>query len=76
MLSNHEQQTEALLAGHVQVTLDNDNAGRFLSGMRRRGPWPDAPAVAVFGDRPRALLGVGHVDLTGTVHPRRLVAAC
>jgi tRNA pseudouridine55 synthase len=64
---------EALLAGHVQVTLDNDNAGRFLSGMRRRGPWPDAPAVAVFGDRPRALLGVGHVA-GGELVPDRLLS--
>lgn len=67
------QPVEALLAAHVPVTLDSDNAGRFLSGMRRRGPWPDAAAVAVFGDRPRALLGVGHVT-QGELVPDRLLS--
>jgi tRNA pseudouridine55 synthase len=67
------QPVEALLAAHVPVTLDSDNAGRFLSGMRRRGTWPDAAAVAVFGDRPRALLGVGHVT-QGELVPDRLLS--
>lgn len=64
---------ETLLASHVRVTLDSDNAGRFLSGMRRRGNWPDAPAVAVFGDQPRALLGVGHIA-GGELVPDRLLS--
>lgn len=64
---------ETLLAQHTAVTLDDDNAGRFLSGMRRRGPWPDAPAVAVFGARPRVLLGVGHVR-GGELIPDRLLS--
>jgi len=64
---------QALLADHVRVTLDSDNAGRFLSGMRRRGPWPDASAVAVFGDCPEALLGVGHVA-GGELVPDRLLS--
>ncbi len=64
---------EALLAGHVCVTLDSDNAGRFLSGLRRRGPWPDAPQVAVFADHPRALLGVGHIA-GGELVPDRLLS--
>lgn len=67
------QPVETLLAQHAVVTLDDDNAGRFLSGMRRRGAWPDAPAVAVFGARPRALLGVGHV-LRGELIPDRLLS--
>ena len=64
---------ETLLAGHANVTLDSENAGRFLSGMRRRGPWPDAEAVAVFGDQPRALLGVAHVA-GGELIPERLLS--
>ena len=43
---------ESLLADHATVTLDSDNAGRFLSGLRRRGEWPDADRVAVYGPVP------------------------
>jgi len=67
------QPVETLLAGHVNVTLDSENAGRFLSGVRRRGAWPDADAVAVFGDQPRALLGVAHVA-GGELIPERLLS--
>ena len=67
------QPVETLLAGHAAVTLDHDNTARFLSGVRRRGPWPDAPAVAVFGDEPRALLGVGRVA-AGELIPERLLS--
>ena len=55
------QPVQTLLAGHTVITLAEEDAGRFLSGVRRRGPWPDAAAVAVYGAPPRALLGVGHV---------------
>ena len=34
---------EALLPGHVRVALGAEDAARFLSDMRRRGPWGDAP---------------------------------
>jgi tRNA pseudouridine55 synthase len=64
---------EALLDGHARVTLDPDNAGRFLSGLRRRGHWPDQDAVAVFGERPVALLGTGHVK-SGELIPGRLLS--
>ncbi len=64
---------DVLLAAHARVTLDNDNAGRFLSGMRRRGRWEDAAAVAVYGDQPRVLLGVGHVQ-GGELIPDRLLS--
>ncbi|AEB84513.1 tRNA pseudouridine(55) synthase TruB [Alicycliphilus denitrificans] len=67
------QPVQTLLAGHVVVTLGEQDAGRFLSGMRRRGPWPDAGAVAVYGERPHALLGVGHV-LQGELIPDRLLS--
>ncbi len=64
---------EALLPGHAAVTLDGDNAARFLSGMRRRGAWPDAASVAVFGAEPRALLGTAHVK-AGELIPGRLLS--
>jgi tRNA pseudouridine55 synthase len=64
---------DCLLAGHALVTLDADNAARFLSGMRRRGTWPDADAVAVYADAPRALLGTGHVK-AGELIPGRLLS--
>ena len=55
------------------VTLDGENASRFLSGVRRRGNWPDASAVAVFGENPAALLGVGHI-VGGELVPDRLLS--
>ncbi len=64
---------DALLPGHEPVTLDTDNAGRFLSGLRRRGPWPDTDQVAVYGDQPRALLGTAHVR-AGELIPGRLLS--
>ena len=65
--------TERLLDGHVPVTLDSENAARFLSGMRRRGSWRDAEAVAVFAEQPRALLGSAHVK-AGELIPTRLLS--
>ncbi len=43
---------EALLPGHQRVTLDADNAARFLSGLRRRGDWPDNEHICVRGPMP------------------------
>ena len=64
---------ESLLQEHTPVTLDTDNAGRFLSGLRRRGPWADAPQVAVFAAAPRALLGTAQVQ-AGELVPGRLLS--
>ena len=64
---------ESLLVHHERITLDSENAGRFLSGLRRRGPWPDTPTVAVFGQQPHALLGVGHIA-GGELVPDRLLS--
>ena len=65
--------TEALLPAHDPVTLRGDEAARFLSGLRRRGAWPDAGQVAVFGDAPRSLLGTAHVR-AGELIPSRLLS--
>jgi tRNA pseudouridine55 synthase len=64
---------EALLRDHVPVTLQEQDAGRFLSGVRRRGAWSDAPRVAVFGQSPHALLGTAHAR-AGELIPDRLLS--
>jgi len=64
--------TEALVAGHTNVILAAEDAARFLSGLRRRGPWPDAAEVAVFGQAPPAFLGTAHVK-AGELIPGRLL---
>ena len=64
---------ESLLREHALVTLDGENAGRFLSGVRRRGGWPDNGQVAVYGENPRALLGTAHVK-AGELIPGRLLS--
>jgi tRNA pseudouridine55 synthase len=64
---------DSLLPQHTAVTLDADNAGRFLSGLRRRGVWNDNEQVAVYGTDPPALLGTGHVK-AGELIPGRLLS--
>ncbi len=63
----------ALLERHTPVTLDSENAGRFLSGMRRRGNWPDMDTVAVYGTQPHVLLGTAHTK-AGELIPGRLLS--
>ena len=64
---------DSLLPQHTRVTLDADNAGRFLSGLRRRGVWDDDEQVAVYGTDPPALLGTGHIK-AGELIPGRLLS--
>ncbi len=69
---------EGLLTGHERVTLDAEHAGRFLSGVRRRGDWPNQARVAVFGPAPDAnpqavLLGTAHTQ-GGELIPGRLLS--
>lgn len=64
---------EALLPHHGRVTLGGEDAGRFLSGVRRRGAWPDADTLAVFGEQPAALLGTAHTK-AGELIPGRLLS--
>ncbi len=52
---------DSLLGEWPEVELSNDEAGRFLSGMRRRVALADLPQVRVYGQMPRAFLGSGHV---------------
>ncbi len=52
---------DALVAALPRVVLSNEDAGRFLAGVRRRLPLADSPAVRVYGLDPGAFLGTGHV---------------
>ncbi|MCV0437411.1 MAG: tRNA pseudouridine(55) synthase TruB [Hydrogenophaga sp.] len=74
---------QALLDGHEAVMLDAEHAGRFLSGLRRRGDWADKERVAVFGPVPGqnadtptvppVLLGSAHT-MAGELIPGRLLS--
>ena len=63
---------DVLLDSHHPITLQPEDAGRFLSGLRRRGGWPDHDQVAVYGAEPHALLGTAHVR-AGELIPERLL---
>jgi tRNA pseudouridine55 synthase len=63
---------DALLNSHQAITLPSEDAGRFLSGLRRRGDWPDHAQVAVYGSNPHSLLGTAHVR-AGELIPERLL---
>ncbi len=71
------QPVNSLLVGHEVVMLDNENAGRFLSGLRRRTELPDNDHVAVYAEKfegmPRALLGSAHIT-AGELIPTRLLS--
>jgi tRNA pseudouridine55 synthase len=54
-------QPDALVADWPAITLSADDAGRFLSGVRRRLALDDAAHVRVYGPGPGAFLGTGHV---------------
>jgi len=64
---------DSLLATHTIVTLRSEDAGRFLSGMRRRGDWADAERVAVYATEGQALLGSAHVKAQELI-PGRLLS--
>ena len=64
---------DALVAALPRVVLSDDDAGRFLAGVRRRLPLADAPAVRVYGPEPVAFLGTGHV-VAGELIATRLLS--
>ena len=64
---------DTLLEHHTPVTLDSDNTLRFLSGVRRRGNWPDEDLVAVYSAEPRSLLGTAQTR-AGELIPGRLLS--
>ena len=64
---------DALLADWPLVRLGSEDAGRFLSGVRRRLNLADAPAVRVYGPEPKAFLG-GGVIAAGELISTRLLS--
>jgi tRNA pseudouridine55 synthase len=65
-------QADILLADWPVVRLDDEGAGRFLSGVRRRLPLADAPRVRVYGPQPKAFLGSGHITAGELISTRLL----
>ena len=64
----HLMPVPTLLQGHTPITLDEEGAGRFLSGVRRRGEWPNIEQVAVFGPVPLAHTSHNDTTLLGSAH--------
>ena len=64
--------TDCLLADWPVVRLDADDAGRFLSGLRRRIGGGDAAAVRVYGREPDAFLGSAHISAGELIADRLL----
>ncbi len=63
---------DALLSAWPDVRLPADEAGRFLSGLRRRVAVADAPHVRVYGPEPKAFLGSGHIVVGELIADRLL----
>ena len=65
--------SDALLADAPLVRLDNDEAGRFLTGLRRRVGLADAARVRVYGPQEKAFLGSAHI-VSGELISTRLLS--
>lgn len=72
-LDAHLLPLDALVADWPPVRLSAQEAGRFLSGLRRRVDLPDAPQVRVYGPEPGAFLGGGRI-VSGELIPARLLS--
>ncbi len=64
---------DSLLDDWPEIQLDAAEAGRFLTGLRRRLQHADAPAVRVHTTESRAFLGTAHVT-AGELIPDRLLS--
>jgi len=64
---------DVLLADWTTLRLGADEAGRFLTGLRRRVEAPDNDRVRVYGPEPKALLGAAHI-CAGELIPDRLLS--
>jgi tRNA pseudouridine55 synthase len=64
--------TDALLSDTSIVRLDAENAGRFLSGVRRRVDMHDEIQVRVYGPEDHAFLGSAHIKAGELISTRLL----
>jgi tRNA pseudouridine55 synthase len=64
--------TDCLLTDWPVVRLAADDAGRFLTGLRRRIDGADAAAVRVYGSEPLAFLGSAHITAGELIADRLL----
>lgn len=63
---------DCLLSDWPVLRLDAQEAGRFLSGLRRRVSQPDCPALRVYGPEPAAFLGSAHITAGELIADRLL----
>jgi tRNA pseudouridine55 synthase len=63
---------DTLLADWPSLALAADEAGRFLTGLRRRVVHADVPAIKVYGPEPGAFLGSAHVTAGELIADRLL----
>ena len=63
---------DVLLCDWPRVKLDAAEAGRFLTGLRRRIDAADAPKVRVYGPEPHAFLGSAHITAGELIADRLL----
>ena len=66
---------DALLDDWPVLRLPAEEAGRFLTGARRRVDWPDTPRLRVHGPDAGAVLGIGHVTAGELIADRLLSPA-
>lgn len=63
---------DVLLSDWPAISLPDDEAGRFLTGLRRRVTRADAPSIRVYGPDPRAFLGSAHIQAGELIADRLL----
>lgn len=66
---------DALLADWPGLVLPVDEAGKFLTGLRRRVQRADLPALRVYGPEPGAFLGSAHITAGELIADRLLSPA-
>ena len=63
---------DSLLSDWPRIQLEASEAGRFLTGLRRRVDAPDAPKIRVYGPQTHAFLGSAHITAGELIADRLL----